>query len=194
MPPRAKVSKKEVITAALELLRRGGTEEINARGIASELGCSTQPIFSNFSSMEELEAEVTKAAYELYLGFIEKEVESGKYPEYKAFGMAYIRFARDEKELFKYLLLTKKTEDTALPSDGFDGPAEMISKANGISLELARLIHLEMWAFVHGIAAMTATSFLELDWNLIEDMLSDTYLGLCARHNITVGGQSRNKG
>ena len=144
--------------------------------------------------MEELESEVTRAAYELYLGFIDGEIKSGKYPQYKAFGMAYIRFAREEKELFRYLLLTKKTDSTALPEEGFDGPVEMIMKANGISRELARLLHLEMWAFVHGIATMTATSFLELDWDLIDRMLSDTYLGLCARHSIEVPASGLAKG
>ena len=182
MPPKAKISKKDIISATLELLRRDGAEEINARKIASELGCSTQPIFSNFSSMEELESDVTRSAYQLYLGFIEGELKSGKYPQYKAFGMAYIRFAREEKELFKYLLMSEKNENTALPSDGFDEPVEIIMKMNGISREVARMMHLEMWALVHGIATMIATSFLDLDNDLISTMLSDTYHGLCQRH------------
>ena len=182
MPPKAKISKEDIISATLELLRRDGAEEINARKIASELGCSTQPIFSNFSSMEELESDVTRSAYQLYLGFIEGELKSGKYPQYKAFGMAYIRFAREEKELFKYLLMSEKNENTALPSDGFDEPVEIIMKMNGISREVARMMHLEMWALVHGIATMIATSFLDLDTDLISTMLSDTYHGLCQRH------------
>lgn len=182
MPPKAKISKEDIISATLELLRRDGAEEINARKIASELGCSTQPIFSNFSSMEELESDVTRSAYRLYLGFIEGELKSGKYPQYKAFGMAYIRFAREEKELFKYLLMSEKNENTALPSDGFDEPVEIIMKMNGISREVATMMHLEMWALVHGIATMIATSFLDLDTDLISTMLSDTYHGLCQRH------------
>ena len=192
MPPKVRVSKKDVISATIELLRRDGAEEINARRIASELGCSTQPIFSNFSSMEELESEVTREAYALYLGFIEGEIKSGKYPEYKAFGMAYIRFASEEKELFKYLFLTDRGEN-ALPEEGFNTPAEIVMRANGISLELARLIHLEMWAFVHGIATMAATSFLTLEWELIENMVSDTYHGLRARHSMPDSASGLNK-
>ena len=55
---------------------------------------------------------------------------------------------------------------------------DMIVEANGISRENAELMHLEMWACVHGIATMLATSYLALDWTLISRMLSDVYQGL----------------
>jgi hypothetical protein len=35
-----------------------------------------------------------------------------------------------------------------------------------------------MWTFVHGIGVMLATSYLELDEELISRMLSDVYQGL----------------
>ena len=105
MPPKTKITKQDIIEKALDLLREGGEGAINARSIASALGCSTQPIFSNFSSMEELEESVLLAAYECYLGFLRREAESGKYPAYKSFGMAYIRFAKEERELFKLLFM-----------------------------------------------------------------------------------------
>jgi len=45
----------------------------------------------------------------------------------------------------------------------------------------AKLFHLEMWAFVHGIAAMMATGFLDLDRELVSRMLTDAYQGLRLR-------------
>ena len=88
MPPRVKITKQDIIETSVEMVRQSGEGALNARSIASALGCSTQPIFSNFESIEELENEVYIAAYNRYLGFIEREVSSGAYPEYKAFGMA----------------------------------------------------------------------------------------------------------
>ena len=105
MPPKVKTSREDIINTCLEIVRSSGTESINARNIASVLGCSTQPIFSNFKSMEELTEATILAAYQIYLNFINEEVNSEKYPKYKAFGMAYIRFARVEKELFKLLFM-----------------------------------------------------------------------------------------
>ena len=62
MPPKVKVTREEIIAAALELLRQKGMEAVNARAVASVLGCSTQPIFSNYSSMAALQQETRDAA------------------------------------------------------------------------------------------------------------------------------------
>jgi hypothetical protein len=58
----------------------------------------------------------------------------------------------------------------------------MIMDANGVSQEVARLMHLEIWSCVHGIGVMLVTSFLPLDMELVSQMLSDIYHGIRARH------------
>lgn len=178
MPPRVKITKEDIVKTAVELVREGGAEAVNARAIANALDCSTQPVFSNFKSMEELLYATIAAAYEIYLGFISKEVESDKYPKYKAFGMAYIRFAREEKELFKLLFMRDREGEDLTPSSDFTESVKLIMEANGISEEKATLLHLEMWSCVHGIGTMLATSFLSLDEELISQMTSDVYNGV----------------
>lgn len=178
MPPKVKVTREDIIEKALELLRLRGDSGINARSVAAELSASTQPVFSNFSTMEELKVAVAEAAYKLYLSFIEKEVMSGKYPRYKSFGIAYIRFAKEEKELFKFLFMCDRNGKDLSPGEDFKASVEMIMNTNGFSRERAELMHLEMWACVHGIASMAATSFLELDDELISRMVSDVYQGV----------------
>jgi AcrR family transcriptional regulator len=79
MPPKVRVTKEEIINAAFEIVRRSGPQALNARNVATALNCSTQPIFSNFASMEELQEAVGVAAYEMYLQFLNREVESGEY-------------------------------------------------------------------------------------------------------------------
>ncbi len=182
MPPKLRVTKEEIIRASIELVRGEGETAINARAIASFLNCSTQPVFSNFGSMEELHAEVIRTAYGIYLDIIKKEAESGKYPTYKAYGMAYIRFAREEKELFKLLFMCDRDGGELIPTEDFEVSVEMIMKANSVSREVAELMHLEMWSCVHGIGTMLATSFLSLDEELISGMLTDVYQGIRARH------------
>lgn len=182
MPPKVKITKEDIIKTTIELVKANGVQAINARAIAASLHCSTQPVFSNFRTMEELEKATLTAAYEIYLDFIKKEVESGKYPQYKSFGMAYIRFAKEERELFKLLFMRDRTEEDMSESPDFEESVQMIMKANGVALEKARLMHLEMWTCVHGIGAMLATSFLSLEWEMISDMLTDVYQGIRARH------------
>jgi AcrR family transcriptional regulator len=181
MPPKVKITKENIIKTAVELVRANGEGALNARAIAAALNCSTQPIFSNFATMEELQESTVKAAYGLYLDFLKREAESGKYPPYKSFGMAYIRFAKEEKELFKLLFMCDRKGKELTPSPDFESSVHMIMSANGITKEKAELMHLEMWTCVHGIGTMLATSFLTLEWELISDILTDVYQGIRAR-------------
>lgn len=182
MPPKVKVTKEEIIQTTVNLVRISGPESINARAIASSLNCSTQPIFSNFDSMEELEQSTILAAYEIYLNFIKNEVESGKYPKYKAFGMAYIRFAKEERELFKLLFMRDRSGEEVSSSPDFDESVKMIMEANNVSYDVAKLIHLEMWTCVHGIGTILATSFMPLEWEIISQITSDVYHGIISKY------------
>ncbi len=193
MPPKVKITKSDIIQTSISLIRSLGYDALNTRNIAKELDCSTQPIFSNFASMEELEKEVFLYTYNIYLSFIESETLGEKYPKYKAFGMAYIKFAQEEKELFKLLFMSDRKGKDFIPTNDFDQSIQMIMQANDVPKELATKIHVEMWAFVHGIAVMLATSFVTFEWTFISDMVTDIYQGLRARHVIKEDFNDSNK-
>jgi AcrR family transcriptional regulator len=184
MPPKVRVSKEEIIQTALKLVRQGGEQAINARAIASALGCSTQPVFYNFETMEELAEAIRQEAYGIYLGFIKRETEQSNYPSYKSMGMAYIRFAKEERELFKLLFMQDRTGKDTSPTLDFEEAVAYIINASGLNREAAVRIHMELWSCVHGIAVMTATSFLSLEWEFISDMLSDVYVGVLSRYTM----------
>ena len=180
MPPKVKITKQQIVTAALELVRKGSAESIKARAVANALNCSTQPVFSNFETMEQLRGAVVQVAEALYDDYTKQEVESEKHPIYKATGMAYIRFAKEEKELFK-LLFMRDTSKENTPSFSKE-ILEIVQSNTGLDGKSAELFQLEIWAFVHGIAAMLATNYLELDTALISDMITDVYQGLKSRY------------
>lgn len=183
MPPKVKITKENIMNAAVEIVRSSGAQAINARTIASALNCSTQPVFSNFATMDELRLAVVEKADLLCQEYMRREVESGDYPAYKANGMAYIRFAKEEKELFK-LLYMRDRSDEYIPetSEHLDEMESLVYQNTGLSGTDAKLFHLEMWAYVHGIAAMFATGFFNLDWELVSKMITDTYQGLRKQH------------
>lgn len=181
MPPRVRITKEDIIKTSLELIRKEGEQALNARNIGKALGCSTQPVFFNFASMEELKKSARESAYNLYFDFLNREVKSGKYPEYKALGLGYIRFAKEEKELFKFIFMFDRTEEEFVSTIDREKSIELIMKANGISREKAEIMQLEMWVFVHGIASMLATSYLDLEWELVSSMMSDVYKSLSTR-------------
>ncbi len=185
MPPKVKITKEEIVQTAVALIRQNGIQAINARNIASALHCSTQPIFSNFATMEELNRAVVEAAEKLYVKYIEEEEKNAAYPTYKADGMAYIRFAKEEKELFKLLYMRDRTEETICEENALNDRMErLVSENTGLKEDLVKLFHLEMWAFVHGIATMFATNYMALDFELVSRMLSDVYSGLRKRYGM----------
>ena len=183
MPPKIRIRKEEIVSAAVELVRRDGAAALNVRAVAARLGCSTQPIFSNFASVEALRAAVLAAADALYHEYLQRETESGEFPPYKASGMAYIRFATEEKELFKLLFMRDRSaEPDKEDFSEIDRLCIPLRQALGLSPEQARQFHLEMWAFVHGIAVMAATDYLLLDRPSVSRMLTDCYQGLAHRY------------
>ena len=58
----------------------------------------------------------------------------------------------------------------------------IIIKNLGISEDEAYLFHLELWLYVHGIATMIATNYLEWDIDFIDKALTDAYQGLKIRY------------
>ena len=179
MPPKVKVTKEDIIHTAVTIVRNSGAQAINARTVAAALNCSTQPVFSNFAAMEELRLAVVEQADCLCQAYMRREMESGKYPAYKASGMAYIRFAKEEKELFKLLYMRDRSGEVIPEEAGLTGEMQTMVQSNtGLDETDAKLFHLEMWAYVHGIATMFATGFLDLEWELVSRMLTDAYQGL----------------
>ena len=173
-----KIDKEKIIQAAFELVKAEGEKGLNARVLAQKLGCSTQPIFSNFSSMDEVKSAVIQRVGELYTQYTKAEMERTDQPAYKSSGMAYVRFAREESELFKLLFMRNRSQERGDETYLLKPIVEIIMKATGLTEELAYLLHVEMWTCVHGIATMLATSYLQWDEQTISMMLTDVYNGL----------------
>ncbi len=179
MPPQFKFTREEMINAALRVTRRGGASALTARALAKELGCSVKPIFGLFSNMEEVQRAVLSSANELFQSYQREDIGKGEYPPYKASGMAYIRFAKNEKELFKLLFMRDRSHEKIEENLEEVRPLLALIMQNlHLEEEAAYLFHLELWIVVHGIATMLATSYLAWDDAMISKILTDAYEGL----------------
>ncbi len=179
MPPKFKFTKQQIIDTALEIVKKEGISALTARALAQKLGSSAKPIFTMFENMEEVQTEVIKAAYGVYQAYIEKGMTLGEYPPYKASGMAYIQFAKEQKELFKLLFMRDRSGENIVEDRESVRPILNIIMQNlGIGEDEAYLLHMELWLYVHGIATMAATSYLDWDIEFISRALTDAYQGL----------------
>ena len=181
MPPKCRFTREEIIQAALDLTAEKGVGALTARGLAQRLGSSAKPIFGLFANMEEVQQEVVKAANLRYQEYLRQDMSAGRYPPYKASGMAYIRFAREQKELFKLLFMRDRTHEEKAAGDELEALLGLIQKNMGLSRDDAYRFHLEMRIYVHGIATMIATAYLEWDMDFISAALTDAYQGLRLR-------------
>ena len=183
MPPKFKFTREQIVAAALEVTRKNGITGLTARGLAAELGSSAKPIFGLFQNMEEVQREVVSAANTLYRSYIKKGMADSKFPPYKASGIAYIQFAKEEKELFKLLFMRDRTDEKIQENREEIRPIlDLIMKNLGIDENEAYFFHLELWLYVHGIATMIATNYLEWDIEFIDKALTDAYQGLKNRY------------
>ncbi len=181
MPPKVKTDKDTILAAALALVRRQGADALNARALATELNCSTQPIFSHFPTMEAVKSAVLEEAYRHHLAARQADMAAGIYPPYKASGLSYIRFAHEERELFKLLFMRDRTDEPPQPDPALEPIYTILQQNLGLDRSQAELFHLESWIFVHGIATMVATGYYTFEEKLVDAMLTDMYRGLIAR-------------
>lgn len=182
MPAKKVISKEYILNAAFEIVRESGIEALNMRSLAKRCNCSTQPIYLSFKSAEELKKQTALKVVEVFNGFIEREIKSGKYPEYKAVGMGYIRFAKEEKQLFKFLMMNEGMAKSGMGQNSFDDSVMLIMKNYGLYQGDAAKLHLHMWIFVHGIASMFATEYIDFDWETVSAMVTDAYKGFLSAY------------
>jgi len=171
MPAKKQVTKEMILSAALELLRAGGPEAVNVKALAQRLNCSTQPIYLSFPGMEALRAELTARA----VGFFKQSMEACGDSAADLFGMPYIRFAMEEKALFRYLFMRPNAlaEIREALAPMMERSISALMAQYRIGHAEADYLHDQLWMHAHGIAAMAATDFCVWDTDKIERMLAD---------------------
>lgn len=174
MPPKQKITKEMILEAAFKITRELGFEAVNARSLAKVIGCSTQPIFSQYATMTDLKKEfydyLTNYYNEYALGRAGGKNFSGD------FGLAYIDFAINDSNLFQVLFMSELVGLNGFSDVMWEGNVEIagaMSKRLGISLEAAKNLLMKTWIFMHGIASMIATKSIKLSDGEAEKMLKE---------------------
>ena len=103
MPPKVKIPREAIIEKAFELTKVYGFEKVTARLLASELKCSTQPVFHAFHNMEELKEEVYKKTQKLFEETMLQQPFDTETPYFLSMGLKYVELAQNEKNLFHLL-------------------------------------------------------------------------------------------
>jgi len=158
MPPIKQIDKQQIIEKAYEIVRSEGYPSLTARRLAKELNCSTQPIYQSFADMKELKDELIKRAQINMLRYITNTSDKDLPKELSCI-LAYIQFAREEKNLFQ-LIFT---------SGGLDFNA--INDLGTMNMNM----DINMIVYANGIVMMQAFQSIELSDDKIKAMLINAY-------------------
>lgn len=190
MPPSVKISKELILNSSVELLKEKGIDAINARNIAKEIGCSTQPIFSVYENMSNLVEDVLNHIETYFYQYL-KQV---KYDDnfFLNIGLSYIRFSKEYPNFFRALFLLDNFKSLTLV-EFVDSPKmqflkEGIEKLLNIDDSTATKLFLDMWLYSHGIACMISTNSITLSDYEIEEMLTNVFYSFM-KHNELNGGK-----
>ena len=181
MPPEARIDKKMIIEAGLKIVRTQGENALNVRRIAAELGCSTQPVMYHYKTVEDLKADIYAAADELHTEYIMAPDESAEDPAL-SIGLRYIRFANEEKHLFRFLFQSGKFRNTNLrgliSSDELSPILRVIFMKTGLTEMQAKEAFETLFTLVHGAAGMLANNDMDFDIEHYAIMLRNTFKGI----------------
>ena len=182
--PKAKVTRDMVIEAAFAIARTAGAEQVNARTVSQELGCSTQPVMYHFATIEALKRAVYAKADRYHSDYLMKteDVPLG-------IGLNYIRFAIEEPHLFRFLFQSGFAVEGSLPemldSAELTPIRAAMQGALGMSAAQTKQIFLTAALFTHGYASIIANNGLEYNEASAAKHLEQVWRGavLCAQED-----------
>ena len=179
MPPKVKVSREDIVNAAVEVIRENGHEKLNARSIADRLKCSTQPVLYSFRTVDEIREAAYESADHYHSSYImPKDTDDDPL---LMLGMNYVRFAHEEKNLFRFLFQTDKFGgmdiDSLLNNEDLSGIMEIMAKGLDVEIKEAREMFFAFFLVVHGLASLLANNSMEYDESRITRILENVFNG-----------------
>lgn len=174
MPPKKRIFKEDILEASISVIRKQSASALTVRNIAAELQSSTQPIYSEFQNIDCLKKELYKYASEKYLRF--------SFTNYKELAIAFLSFAKKEKELFKFLYLRRRDSGEKLPDDiNYTVTVELLSKNLDMDPQRAKDMHHWMQYYCYTMGVMIATDYRDLTAEEMNRELTELY-SIMLRH------------
>lgn len=175
MPTTLKITKEKILDAAFSIARSYGINKVSNREIAKRLNCSIRPIYYQFKNVDELNKELYVKIEKFFYKFIMDNMIDTM-PLYKQVGINYIKFAREETNLFKFLFMTRSDlipkEFISKDQEDFKELVKLIKISTKLSDKDVESFHIKMWIFAHGIATLSANNTVEFNDEQISHLLS----------------------
>lgn len=181
MAPRNKFTREEMIKAAMQVIREHGYNALTAQRIADVLGTSTRSVFTCFETMEKVKAEVYAETLKVYDDYANAGLKE-KIPFFGV-GMQYIRFAREEPELYRFLFLTRAQDKEHSAMKSMQHLQELVRPAlmniYRITAEEAERYFRDFWFVVHSLSTLIVTGDCPYSDREIGQILTGFSISIC---------------
>lgn len=184
MPPKPKITKEMIVDTAFCIVQKDGVDKVTARSISEQLNCSTQPVLYYFSTVEDIKKMVYKKADEYHTDYI-MSMEKDYGNPMLTIGMNYINFAREERNLFRFLFQSNEFTGAGmldlLESEELLPILTVLQNELDMSMEDAKEVFGTLFIFVHGYASLYANNTMIYDEVIVMKALEKIFYGaVCA--------------
>ena len=177
VPPARKISKEVLLSCAYRIAEAQGISAVTSRSVAGLAGCSIQPVFSHFPTMEDLRQETFSYACQR---FLQEILPFRKKPDFPALVSQWtLDLARHRPNLYKLLYLSDgfskgSMEDMMMGFESNRQMAASLSAAYGLSEQDCQAILVRSCLLLSGICTMICINHMEISDREALTMVSET--------------------
>jgi AcrR family transcriptional regulator len=157
MPYRSKTDRETILATAMDQVVRDGIDKLAIRSVAAALDLTPNALYRYFPSLAALEAALADESRLRLLDALQKAAGK-KSPEaaIRSIARAYVRFARDQPQLFSLTLRPAAAET--------EGESSHLKSWHFVLGQVARIYGqkkapkaaISLWAFLHGMTVLEA--------------------------------------
>ena len=158
--PRLTPRRREIVTAAREILEAEGEAALTMRRLAARLGMKAPSLYKHFPDKEALELELMVTGFEEFADVFGAAVAADAPSPMAVLGAAYRGFARAHPHLYR--LMT----DRPIPRDRLPDGLELRAAAPLVQAMGSQAGARAAWAMAHGLVMLELNGRLPADADL----------------------------
>lgn len=165
MPPKPKITREQILECAYDLTLRDGFSNLSSRAVANAAGCSVQPVFSHFPTMDSLREEVYRYACRQCAEEVLNQQDQQDLITVMAHWM--LDLAKNRPNLFELLYLSDLTAphsmpDTLMQTANHRKMVSIISSAHDLNQQQGEDILVRSSIFLMGIGTMICINKMDI--------------------------------
>lgn len=177
MPPKQKITKEMLLEHAFKIAEEEGISAVTSRSVAKAVGCSIQPVFSHFPTMEDLRQATFDYACDR---FVEEVLVNENQPDFFAKTTKWVLdLARYKPNLFRLLYLSSGFKGSNLVEVmmNFESNKRMLAKMTelyGFNENICKDILMRSFLFLVGISTMICVNNMDFSDEQAAEMMKKT--------------------